>query len=68
MRSQANFEPAYTLSYFLAQNIQLPEYLRQLIWPDLNRWQAAHLELPEVIEKVEPNLATGGFLELLYRF
>ena len=67
MHSQANFELAYTLSYFLAWDIQPLEYFWQLIWLDLNYWQVVHLELPEVMEKVEPNLAAGGFLELLYR-
>jgi hypothetical protein len=38
-----------------------------MVWPDLDRWQAAHLELPEATEKVEANLAAGGFLELLDR-
>jgi len=38
-----------------------------MVWPDLDRWRAAHLELPEATEKVEPNLAAGGFLELLDR-
>jgi len=67
MRGQADFEPAYASSYFLARDIQPPERLRQLVWPDLNHWRAAHLQLPEATEEVEPNLATGGFLELLDR-
>ena len=67
MRGQADFEPAYASSYFLARDIQPPERLRRLVWPDLDRWRAAHLELPEATEKVEPNLAAGGFLELLNR-
>jgi hypothetical protein len=67
MRGQADFELAYASNYFLAQDIQPPERLRRRVWPDLDRWRAAHLELPEVIEKVEPNLAAGGFLELLDR-
>ena len=37
------------------------------IWPDVDRWQAAHLERPDMSEQVEPNLAAGGFLELLQR-
>jgi hypothetical protein len=67
MRGQADFEPAYASSYFLARDIPPPECLRQRVWPDLDRWRAAHLELPEATEKVEPNLAAGGFLELLDR-
>ena len=67
MRGQADFEPAYASSYFLARDIQPPECIRRLVWPDLDRWRAAHLELPEATEKVEPNLAAGGFLELLDR-
>jgi Transcriptional activator of glycolytic enzymes/Centromere DNA-binding protein complex CBF3 subunit, domain 2 len=67
MRGQADFEPAYASSYFLARDVQPPECLRRLVWPDLDRWRAAHLELPEATEKVEPNLAGGAFLELLDR-
>lgn len=65
MRGQADFEPAYASSYFIARDIRPPERLRRMVWPDLDRWRAAHLELPEATEKVEPNLAAGGFLELL---
>jgi Centromere DNA-binding protein complex CBF3 subunit, domain 2 len=65
MRSQADFEPAS--SCFLARDVQPPECLRRLVWPDLDRWRAAHLELPEATEQVEPNLAGGAFLELLDR-
>jgi len=67
MRGQADFEPGYASSYFVARDIQPPESLRRLVWPDLDRWRAAHLQLPEATEKVEPNLAAGGFLELLDR-
>ena len=67
MHSQADFELAYASSYFLARDIQPPERLRRLVWPDLDRWRAAHLQLPEATEEVEPNLAAGGFLELLDR-
>jgi len=67
MRGQADFEPAYASSYFLARDIQPVERLQRLVWPNLDRWQAAHLELPKATEKVEPNLATSGFLELLDR-
>jgi Centromere DNA-binding protein complex CBF3 subunit, domain 2 len=67
MRGQADFEPAYASSYFLARDIQPPDCLRRLVWPDLDRWRAAHLELPEATERVEPNLAARGFLELLDR-
>ena len=41
--------------------------LLRRVWPDLDRWQAAHLERPDTTEKVQPNLAAGGFLELLRR-
>ena len=44
-----------------------PPHLRQQVWPDLDGWRAAHLELPSATEKVTPNLAAGGFLELLDR-
>jgi hypothetical protein len=36
-------------------------------WPGLDRWQAAHLEYSNATKQVEPNLAAGGFLELLQR-
>jgi hypothetical protein len=39
--------------------------LRQQVWPQLERWRQAHLDLPGNTEVVEPNLAAGGFLELL---
>jgi len=65
MHGQADFEPAYPSSYFLAQDIKPLDSLRRLVWPNLDRWQAAHLELPEATEIVEPNLVAGGFLELL---
>ena len=55
MRGQADFEPAYLSSYFLARDVQPPEGLRRRIWPDLDRWQAAHLGLPGATETVEPN-------------
>ena len=65
MHGQADFKPAYPSSYFLAQDIEPLDSLRRLVWPNLDRWWAAHLELPEATEIVEPNLAAGGFLELL---
>ena len=67
MRGQADLEPAYASSYFLAQDIQPPQRLRQMVWLDLDHWRAAHLELPEATEQIEPNLAAGAFLELLDR-
>ena len=67
MRGQADFEPAFSSSYFLARDVQPPESLRRLVWPYLDRWRAAHLELPEATERVESNLAAGAFLELLDR-
>lgn len=65
MRGQADFEPAYASSYNIARDIRPPERLRRMVWPDLDRWRASHLELPEATERVEPNLAAGRFLELL---
>ena len=65
MHGQADFEPAYPSSYFLARDIEPPDSLRRLVWPNLDRWRAAHLELPEATEIVELNLAAGGFLKLL---
>lgn len=44
IQGHADLDLAYALSYFLAGDVQLPESLRQLVWPDLDRWQA---ELPD---------------------
>ena len=64
----ANFDLEWALSYFLPQDtIQPPLLLLSQIWPELDRWQAAHLGRPDTSEQVEPNLAAGGFLELLQR-
>jgi len=68
MRGIADFDPEWASSYFLPQEtIQPPPLLLSRIWPDIDRWQAAHLERPDMSEWVEPNLAAGGFLELLQR-
>jgi centromere DNA-binding complex CBF3 subunit-like protein len=67
MRGQADFEPAFSSSYFLARDVQPPKSLRRPVWPYLDRWRAAHLGLPEATEKVKSNLAAGAFLELLDR-
>lgn len=68
MRGVADFEPDYTSSYFiLRETIKLPPSLRRQVWPHLGRWRQVHLDLPGAGtgEVVEPNLAAGGFLELL---
>ena len=39
--------------------------LHQRVWPQLDRWREAHLDLLGTSEAVKPNLAAGGFLELL---
>ena len=68
MRGVADFDPEYASSYFIPRDTVRPSlHLRQQVWPDLDGWRAAHLELPSATEKVTPNLAAGGFLELLDR-
>jgi hypothetical protein len=68
MRGIADFDPEWASSYFLPrETIQPPPLLLGRVWPDLDRWQAAHLERPDATEQVEPNQAAGGFLELLQR-
>jgi hypothetical protein len=66
MRGIADFDPEWPASYFLPQEaVAPPAALLCQVWPDLDRWQAAHLERVDAIEQVTPNLAAGGFLELL---
>jgi hypothetical protein len=68
MRGIPDFDPEWASSYFLPrETIQPPPLLLSRIWPDIDRWQAAHLERPDALEWVGPNLAPGGFLELLQR-
>ena len=60
MRGIADFDPEWASSYFLPrETIQPPPLLLSRIWPDMDRWQAAHLERPDASEWVEPNLAAG---------
>ena len=55
-------------SYFMPrETVQPPPLLLGRVWPDLDRWQAVYLERPDACKQVEPNLAAGGFLELLQR-
>jgi hypothetical protein len=66
MRGMADFEPDYASNYFVPrETVQPPPSLRRRVWPQLDRWREAHLDLPGASEAVEPNLAAGGFLELL---
>jgi hypothetical protein len=68
MRGIADFDPEWASSYFLPRDaVKPPLSLLRRVWPDLDRWQAAHLERPDATEQVEPNLAAGGFIELLQR-
>jgi hypothetical protein len=68
MRGIADFDPEWASSYFLPrETIQPPALLLSKVWPDINHWQVAHLERPDASERVKPNLAAGGFLELLQR-
>ena len=68
MRGVADFDPEYASSYFIPRDtVRPPLHLRQQVWPDLDGWRVAHLELSSTTEKVTPNLAAGGFLELLDR-
>ncbi|KAN0085075.1 hypothetical protein V8E54_001542 [Elaphomyces granulatus] len=52
MRGQADFEPAFSSSYFLAR--------------DSGHTWIVGGRLPEATERVESNLAAGAFLELFY--
>jgi hypothetical protein len=68
MRGIADFDPEWPASYFLPREaVAPPAALLCQVWPDLDRWQAAHLERADATEQVAPNLAAGGFLELLQR-
>jgi hypothetical protein len=68
MRGIADFDPDWSSSYYLPrETVCPPPALLSRVWPDLDRWQAAHLERADATERVEPNLAAGGFLELLQR-
>jgi hypothetical protein len=62
----ADFKPDYASNYFVPrETVKPPPSLRRRVWPQLDRWREAHLNLPSASEVVEPNLAAGGFLELL---
>ena len=66
MRGMADFEPDFAYSYFLPrETVEPTAALLQMIWPQFDCWLAVHLELPTATQKVAPNLAAGGFLELL---
>jgi hypothetical protein len=68
IRGIADFDPEYASSYFLPrETVAPPALLLGRVWPDLDRWQAAYLGRADATEQVEPNLAAGGFLELLQR-
>ena len=68
MRGIADFDPEWASSYFLPrETVQPSALLLSQIWPNIDRWQAAHLERPDALEWIEPNLAAGGFLELMQR-
>jgi hypothetical protein len=62
----ADFEPDYASNCFVPrETVKPPPSLCRRVWPQLDRWRAAHLDQPSGSEVVEPNLAAGGFLELL---
>jgi hypothetical protein len=66
MRGVVDLEPDYASSYFVPRGTIVPPLsLRRRVWPQLDPWRQAHLNLPGAAEVVEPNLAAGGFLELL---
>lgn len=68
MWGAADFEPDDASSYFLArESVAPPSSLRQMVWPDLDRWRRAHLVSRVEGEggAVEPNMVAGAFLELL---
>jgi len=68
MRGVADFDPDYAGSYFLPREtcIPPPSLLRR-VWPDLDRWLAAHQGLSDATEVVDTNRAARNFLELLAR-
>ncbi|EED11539.1 hypothetical protein TSTA_008350 [Talaromyces stipitatus ATCC 10500] len=68
MRGIADFDPDWSSNYYLPRAaVCPPPALLNRVWPDLDTWQAAHLERIDATERVEPNVAAGGFLELLQR-
>ena len=44
-----------------------PPTLAHRVWLQLDSWHVAHHQLPSAMVEVEPNLAAGGFLELLLK-
>jgi hypothetical protein len=68
MRGVADFDPDYAGSYFLSRETCLPPpSLLRRVWPDLNRWLAAHQSLSDATEVVDTNRTARNFLELLAR-
>ena len=68
IRSITDFDPEQVLSYFLLrETIQPLALLLRRVQPNINYQQVVYLEQLDIIEQVEPNLAIGGFLELLQR-
>ena len=68
MRGVADFDPDYKGAYFLPRAcVSPPPCLLDRVWPEADGWHAAHMGLPTAPEKVEPNLASGAFLELLLK-
>jgi hypothetical protein len=68
MRGVADFDPDYAGSYFLPRETCLPPpSLLRRVWPDLDRWLAAHQSLSDATEVVDTNRAARNFLELLAR-
>jgi hypothetical protein len=66
MRGMADFDPEHASDYFVPrETIAPPASLRRRVWPQLDCWREAHLDLPSATKVVELNLAAGGFLELL---
>jgi hypothetical protein len=61
MRGVADFEPDYASSYFVPRwTIVPPLSLRQRVWPQLDRWRQAHLNLPGAIEVVHYGGSRGA--------
>lgn len=61
MRSLAGFLPDSSGTYYLKRaNVEPPEELKRLIFPDVEKWQAAFKE-----GKVQRDVAGPNFLELL---
>jgi hypothetical protein len=66
IKSIADFELNYASNYFVScETVKPLSSLRRRVWPQLDCWRKAHLNLLSANKIVEPNLAASGFLKLL---